>query len=354
MPALVGGFGNESLNKSFKFKINNNNNILQCLKKKFKLFSTKVIYSNDNHKSLLGSYLAGLIEGDGTFAIQEKNSTSKKYRPKIIIVFKKADLPLAKYLQSLTKCGLILIKPERGYVLWQIQDIVGVYTIINLINGYMRSPKVEALNRTIEWLNEYIDKNLNSNNVIIKGILSNISKIDIKGIDNSPIDSNPWLAGFSDADSNFSINIHKRTNRNSTRVQLYYRLEIKQTYHRLNSDGDKVSFFPLISKISAYLGTNILSRTRIIGDKEFFSFTAHASSKISLSNIIQYLNKFPLLSSKYLDFLSFTSVFDLQKNNCLTTAYLEKAVLIRKDFNKTRTTYNWNHLKNCYLTKKDL
>ena len=47
-------------------------------------------------------------------------------------------------------------KPDRGYVLWQIQDIIGVYTIVNIINGWlsvMRTPKVEALNRTINWLN---------------------------------------------------------------------------------------------------------------------------------------------------------------------------------------------------------
>jgi len=37
----------------------------------------------------------------------------------------------------------------------------------------------------------------------------------------------------------------------------------------------------------------------------------------------------------------------LEKEN----SSLEEAINIRKDFNATRTTYNWNHLKNCYLTK---
>lgn len=65
----------------------------------------------------LGPYLAGLIEGDGTFAIHDKDSTVKKYNPVIIIVFKKADLPLANYLQKLTNSGRVYIKSERGYVL---------------------------------------------------------------------------------------------------------------------------------------------------------------------------------------------------------------------------------------------
>ena len=70
-------------------------------------------------------------------------------------MFKKADLPLAEYLQKLTNCGKIYLKPGRGYVLWQIQDIVGVFTIITLINGYMRTPKIEALfssHKLVKWI----------------------------------------------------------------------------------------------------------------------------------------------------------------------------------------------------------
>lgn len=65
----------------------------------------------------LGSYLAGLIEGDGTFAIHDTSSTAKKYSPMIIIVFNKADLALANFLQSLTNCGTVYIKANRNYVL---------------------------------------------------------------------------------------------------------------------------------------------------------------------------------------------------------------------------------------------
>jgi len=43
----------------------------------------------------------------------------------------------------------------------------------------------------------------------------------------------------------------------------------------------------------------------------------------------------------------------LQKTNSLTISYLEKAINIRKDFNKTRTTFKWDHLKNCYLEKEN-
>ena len=304
-------------------------------------------------KSLLGPYLAGLIEGDGTFAVHDKNSTALKYRPMIIVVFKKADLPLAKYLQILTNSGSVYIKSDRGYVLWQIQDITGVYTIVNLINGYMRSPKIEALNRTIHWLNDYIDRNQNSKLPSTQSILLKINKLEITDIDNSPLSSNPWLAGFSDADSNFSINIHKRSNKNLTRVQLFYRLELRQTYHRLNNEGEQMSYFSILSKVATYLGSSVLSRSRILkGEKQFHSFIVMAASKGSLIKVNDYFNEFPLLSSKYLDYISWCHVLDLQRANSLTTSYLAEALTTRKDFNKTRTTYKWDHLENCYLTRQ--
>ena len=405
MPALVGGFGNKCSNlffKSNKIRKFNINSTSSNLLNKILLESKNNVLLNKNSK--LGPYLAGLIEGDGTFATHDIKSTSKKYRPKIIIVFKLADLPLAEYLQELTNCGTVYKKSDRGYVLWQIQDIIGVYTIVNIINGYMRTPKIEALNRTINWLNDYIGVNINSKLPSTKLILSQIKNLEIKGLDNSPIDSNPWLSGFTDADGNFSINIHKRTNRNSIRVQLFYRLEIRQSYHRfthecsdahvmnamgdiLNDDtlmrgsynghvendnenvaafsynasvpagtvdnegGGQVSFFAIMSKIANYLNTSVLSRSRTVSDKQFFSFIVMTASKPSLIKTTLYFNKFPLLSSKFLDYKSWLHILELQQNSTMTTAYLNEAIKTKTDFNKTRTTFSWNHLKNCYLTK---
>ena len=405
MPALVGGFGNKCsilFFKSNKISWFNKESTSSEVNKKMLLTSKNQNFKNEN--SNLGPYLAGLIEGDGTFAIHDTKSTAKKYRPMIIIVFKLADLPLAEYLQELTNCGTVYKKSDRGYVLWQIQDIIGVYTIVNIINGYMRTPKIEALNRTINWLNGYISVNNNSKLPSTKLILSQIKNIEIKGLDNSPIDSNPWLSGFTDADGNFSINIHKRTNRNSIRVQLFYRLEIRQSYHRfthecsdahvmnamgdiLNDDtlmrgsynghvendnenvaafsynasvpagtvdnegGGQVSFFAIMSKIANYLNTSVLSRSRTVSDKQFFSFIVMSASKSSLIKTTLYFNKFPLLSSKFLDYKSWLHILELQQNSTMTTAYLNEAIKTKTDFNKTRTTFSWNHLKNCYLTK---
>jgi len=345
MPGLVGGFGkrNKLLLTNFNYTSTNMESITNISD------TSKSIYLNPHN---IGSYLAGLIEGDGTFAVHNDKSKVKKYSPMILIVFKKSDLPFANFLREITNCGIIMDKKDRGYVLWQIKDIVGVYTIVNLINGYMRTPKIEALTRTIFWLNHYIETNQNSKLAVTKKILTNIKPLIKKELDDSSIDSNPWLSGFSDADANFSINIHKRSNKNSIRVQLFYRLEIKQTYHKLDAQGNKISFFSLMNIIGKYLGVNVLNRTRIREEKEFYSYTVIAHNKSSQSLLVNYFNNYPLLSSKYLDYKSWLSVWIKQKENPNTSSYLEEAINVRKDFNKTRSSYNWDHLKNCYLIKK--
>ena len=358
MPALVGGFGNFKFTSLFNIlsdriysqkRLYLKNIILKLNKQNY--CNKNTIPQNTNIKLLrsqIGPYLAGLIEGDGTIVVHNPDSITTKFNPKIIIVFKKADLPLANHLQNITKCGQVVIKPERGYVLWQIQDIVSIFTIVSIINGFMRTPKIEVLNRTIDWLNNYIINNNNSNNLLpsTKLILNKISVLENNPLDLSPIDSNAWLSGFTDADGNFSINIHKRTNKNSTRVILTYRLEINQNYHKSDTEGNKVSFFSIISKIGLYLGVTVYSRSRIIKDKTYYSFIVVSQNKLSNSKVCDYFNKYPLLSSKYLDYKDWIYILNLQNLNSLTTSYLDNAIKIRTDFNKTRTTFVWDHLHN--------
>ncbi len=75
-----------------------------------------------------------------------------------------------------------------------ISSVKGLRLIVNLLNGYLRTPKVHQLYLLIEWLNKHHGsyfKNL--------------------PLDESPIDSNSWLAGFIDADGSFGIRHTKPT-----------------------------------------------------------------------------------------------------------------------------------------------
>jgi hypothetical protein len=64
------------------------------------------------HKISFGPWLAGLIEGDGSIAVHDKNSKSQQYRPKIIVAFHLTDKPLAERLAFITQSGKVYIKKK--------------------------------------------------------------------------------------------------------------------------------------------------------------------------------------------------------------------------------------------------
>uniref|UniRef100_UPI001FA7EF84 hypothetical protein n=1 Tax=Ciborinia camelliae TaxID=647257 RepID=UPI001FA7EF84 len=277
----------------------------------------------------MASYLAGLIEGDGHIAVHDKNSSSKKYRPKIIITFNLADKSLADKLSAILKVGKVISKPSAGHVILQILAKDEVLKIINLINGYMRTPKIEALHRAITWINE-----------------KDSSSIPCLGLDLSAIDSNSWLAGFTDADGNFSItvtDVKKKGIFKNKRVQTFFRIEVKQNYSREVTEAQGGGYFYILTKITAFFTVNLYTRTRYVEDKVYYSFMAIAHNSRSHEIVRKYFDAFPLYSSKYLAYKDWCYVQDLLKVP-LNKEGLDKINEIKAQFNSKRKVFDFSHL----------
>ena len=99
-------------------------------------------------RASLGPYLAGLIEGDGNINVPkvDRSSNGSLNYPRISIAFAIADLPLALMIQSYVG-GYIQFRSGTSCHL----HVKGknLFFLIHLINGYMRTPKIEALYRMI-------------------------------------------------------------------------------------------------------------------------------------------------------------------------------------------------------------
>lgn len=118
--------------------------------------------SNSNYKFI--SYLTGLIEGDGTIIVPntERSSKGKLNYPSIQIVFHLKDLPLALIIQQRLGYGsLIRKKGLNAYTLY-INEQKGILNLVNLLNGNMKTPKINSLYKLIDWLNTK-NPNLNLN-----------------------------------------------------------------------------------------------------------------------------------------------------------------------------------------------
>lgn len=316
MPALIGGFGKNKIQSFTTLVSSNDKNNLNNLRDK------------------LGAYLAGLIEADGSFAVHDINSKAKKYSPKIIIVFNLSDKPLAEKLASVTQVGKIYNRESQGCILWSIQNSGDVIKIIHIINGYMRTPKIEALHRAIHWFND-------NNNTDIKPL----------GLDLSPIDSNSWLAGFTDGDGNFSITLTDRKKNGvitSKRVQAFFRIELRQNYHReVSIYQGGISYFEILDKIARYFKVNLYSRSREQKDKVFYSYMVIAHNSESHLKVIDYFNRYPLYSSKYLAYKDWKYVVEqiqLRNGKPLTAENIKEIQKIKDQFNNKRKEFDFSHL----------
>lgn len=164
------------------------------LNNKYNVINMSIIISNPyNNKNIsyLRSNLAGLIEGDGTIITPKKpKSPSGSINVGFIeIIFSIKDISLGLNLQNLLG-GRIYFRANSCIL--RIKRKENLYLLILLINGYMRTPKIQSLHNLIEWYNYKYNVH-----------------IPLLGLDYSPLISNSWLSGFFDADGSFYLNWSK-------------------------------------------------------------------------------------------------------------------------------------------------
>jgi len=152
-----------------------------CFKRKFSVES-----HHKYKKGQLGYYLAGLIESDGTIITPKKDT---KNSPTISISFNIKDKPLAIKIKEELGYGSIQVETKANAVILVIRNKKGIINFISLINGKLRTPKISKLHNLIDYVN---------NNTSYASLIS--SKLLNLPLDTSPLNSNAWLAGFSEGD----------------------------------------------------------------------------------------------------------------------------------------------------------
>jgi len=74
--------------------------------------------SNGDSDQLLGHYLAGLIEGDGSIIVPKtvRNQKGKLLYPVVKITFVEKDAPLAKKIQEVLNGGTLVYPKNTNYL----------------------------------------------------------------------------------------------------------------------------------------------------------------------------------------------------------------------------------------------
>lgn len=273
-------------------------------------------------------YLSGLIEGDGTLITpkSEKSLKGKLNYPSVEIVFNLKDLPLALIIQRELSFGsLSRLKGINAYRL-TINGKQDILFIINMLNGRMKTTKIIDLWKLIDWFNLY-NENIN----IIK-----------KPLCNNHILSDAWFSGFIDTNGHFAI----RTTKSNKQIKIECKFIIVQSKLDHNKNDKK----DILIKIASSLLTTLKSIRNNKPKAEYSLRTTNLKGNLVLKN---YLNSYPLFSSKYLDFCDWLKVLTLfEEGKVNHKDKIDYSINIKKGINNNRKLFTWDHLQKFYSLNK--
>lgn len=236
----------------------------------------------------LGHYLAGLLDGDGYF---HKNGI-------MTITYDIKDISAAYWLKNKLGFGSVYKIKNKNSVKLVISNSKGILRILELINGKLRTDN--KYKQVLEILN---------NHKTINNLYYN--KYKTFDINKSKDFNNHWLTGF--IDSNGSLQI-KLIQRNNNRLECRLKLQITQKDHII------------LENIKEFLGGYIgIRKHKNIDNETTITYYYETVSYASAKNVIKYLDKYHLISYKWMNYLKWRKVYLLiQSDQHLTLEGLEK------------------------------
>lgn len=263
-----------------------------------------------NNKEL-GYYLAGLIDGNSSIDNKYKNKESIPYQTSTLtIYYDSKDIQAAYWLKSQLGYGRVL--KNKDICKLMINHPKGLLKIIDLINGKLKT---------------YYKYNIINNNLYINnnGSLQNINSIfnDFR-IGNLNDFDNYWLCGFIDAIGLFHIKLSDN--------QIRLKLELFYQNNLLSNDTNSI-----LNSIKLFLCSNNniddLKGCYISNVDKSNLNILETTSYNTAKNIIIYLNKYHLISCKYINYLNFRKAYlliqdkkHLNEEGLNKIKYLEKKI----------------------------
>lgn len=121
------------------------------------------------------------------------------------------------------------------------------------------------------------------------------------------------------------------------RISNRFSIEQRTTYHKYTDIYNKSSYSPIMINLAESFNGSVYCRSRTLNNKSYSSFIIITFTNESNALLINYLEKYPLWTSKYLDYLSWKKIVLAKASS---TNIHQIAIETRKDYNKTRTTFN--------------
>jgi hypothetical protein len=272
-------------------------------------------------------YIAGLIEGDGTIHVPktERSVKGSLNYPSIQIVFHLKDLPLALLIQKELGHGSISRKKGQNAYIYTVNNLDGLLLLVSLLNGNMKTNKIYALHRLIDWYNQYKS-----------------TSFEKKGLNTDSMISNAWLSGFIEADGHFSLR--------STESGKYPRIECRFELSQRQRDQNKRDNLFFLEEIALSFGSLVKPIRNDSDNPQYRVRTTNLKGNLA---VVNYLTKYPLFGTKFSDYIDWVKVVELFNQGSfdhkLNMDYVKH---IKTEMNDNRTILVWDHLQNFYNLNK--
>jgi len=222
-----------------------------------------------------GHFLAGLIDGDGHFSVQQQ----------LVICFHSSDAPLAYYVKSQLGFGNVRRVSGKNACIFVVTCQRGVEKVIRLVAGKLRT----------EHRYEQAKRNILSHTrfALLRGDV-------VFDLNTSRTLDDYWFSGFAGAAASFQIKTLLRmalTSRAKGAHPSRLRREI-----RLNFQVDQKTS-PILAVIQEYFGG-------YVGYRRSQNTYYYGSTSFGVARrIVAYFDRFRLLSSKHTDYLKWRKAY---------------------------------------------
>jgi len=314
-------------------------------------------------------WVTGITDSEGNFSINY-NSKSKKINASYKVTQKDHSLIVLSDLKSFFNCGNINIDNRKfntyKYTVTKTLDLVGI--IIPHFDNYplVGSKNLDFLDfkRALVLLIERNPNNLNKI-LLIKSKMNKKRLFEERWnyLNKLTFDLKPeWVQAFIDGEGTFQCRIADVSSKGKSYVSINPTLEIAQSSHDIEVLNAIKNFFGLGYLKPKY---NIKSL-----DESKKSRSVNRLIINKCKNIIKFLDKYSMLTRKYLDYLDWKSIIELKSNNTHKTIKgLQDMINLKTGMNRGRLlnsnllcnfdrlkVVNWSNLsvnKKSYHTKVD-
>lgn len=156
------------------------------------------------------------------------------------------------------------------------------------------------------------------------------------------------------ADGGFIINISKASDfAVGYRVSMKAKIELRTDYHRvIDASIGSTSYYYIMQIIANFFNVNIRESKIFKYNRLYSTYVMEAGGMSSHKIAVSYFSRFPLFSSKYINYLRWLEVHQMQlKKEHATLTGLQRCMEIKNDFNTNLClqSISWSRLSKFYI-----